>query len=170
LFPRLAIVNVCAVLAVILADKSFAQSEVRFSHGEHDTSSPIEILSDSVEFDNKIGFVNFLGDVEAVQDELTITSLELHANYGPQDEDTAGRTVEIVEALGNVVITRGLDRAESDRAIYVIEDAEITMIGNVLVTQPAGTVRGSQMTLDLNSGLGVFVGRVRATFYPVTND
>lgn len=168
--PRLAIVNCCAVVTALLAGKSFAQSEVRFSHGGHDNSSPIEILSDGVEFDNETGFVNFLGDVEAVQDELTITSSELHANYGPQDEDTTSRTVKIVEALGNVVITRGLDRAESDRAIYVIENAEITMIGNVLVTQPAGTVRGSQMTLDLNSGVGVFAGRVRATFYPATNE
>lgn len=139
-----------------------AQTAVGFGGTAHDASQPIEVTSDSLSVDQTTGNAVFSGNVIIVQGELRMAAGEVSVVYG------AGETQQVqeVRASGGVLLTRGLDAAEGNEALYSVETATVLLTGDVLVTQGQTTIAGDRLNIDLNTGNGTVEGRVRTILQP----
>jgi lipopolysaccharide export system protein LptA len=121
-----------------------------------DTSESIEISSDNgIEIDNKRNVVTFIGNVEAVKDDINIKCQRLELFYenlsGNNDSGGEGKAkiLEIV-AMEDVRISRpdgGIATAE--KAVYNKKDEKVVLTGNPAVKQDTGLVEGCIITLFL---------------------
>jgi lipopolysaccharide export system protein LptA len=89
----------------------------------------------------------------------------------------AGENAQItkIEATGEVVITSDKDQTTtSDWAIYDLPAQQVTVGGNVVLTQGENVLKGDKLVIDLktgesrfeNSGNDAAGGRIRALFMP----
>jgi lipopolysaccharide assembly outer membrane protein LptD (OstA) len=89
----------------------------------------------------------------------------------------AGENAQItkIEAKGDVVITSDKDQTTtSDWAIYDLPAQQVTVGGNVVLTQGENVLKGDRLVIDLttgesrfeNSGNDAAGGRIRALFMP----
>lgn len=146
----------------LCAAPAAAQVEVGFGGTPHDSSLPIEILSDSLRMEQETGLAIFSGNVLAVQGDLRIAAQEIRVTYSPE---IAGQSRNVTEVLatGGVTINRGAEAAEGARARYVVAENLLELAGNVLVTQSSGAIAGQRLVIDVATGRGVVEGRVRTT-------
>ena len=157
-----------ATLAAFLcfASTAVAQIQVGFGGTAHNSSDPIEITSDSLAVDQENGTATFSGNVIVVQGDLRMAAEEIAVVY---DLDEQGNTQDVREVIGSggVLITRGTEAAEGERALYQVAEDLLTMNGNVLVTQGTGAVSGDRLVVNMLTGEGaVDGGRVRTVLQP----
>jgi len=157
-----------ATLAAFLcfASAAVAQIQVGFGGTAHNSSDPIEITSDSLAVDQENGTATFSGNVIVVQGDLRMAAEEIAVVY---DLDEQGNTQDVREVIGSggVLITRGTEAAEGERALYQVAEDLLTMNGNVLVTQGTGAVSGDRLVVNMLTGEGtVDGGRVRTVLQP----
>lgn len=149
---------VLVTLLLAFAGSAAAQVAVGFGGVAHDSSQPVEAISDSLTIDQTTGRAVFLGNVIIVQGDLRMAAERVEVIYSEVDGQ---RNVDEVIATGGVLITRGEDAAEGDEAHYDIAAALLTMSGDVLVTQGSTTIAGDTMLIDMTTGNGTVDGRVR---------
>ena len=70
--------------------------------------------------------------------------------------------IQRTDASGDVVVTRGTDRARGDVAIYDLNTRIITMLGNAQLNQGSNRLSGGRLVMDLNSGRSTVDGRAAA--------
>ena len=102
----------------------------------------------------------------AVQGDLRMAAAEILVVYNLDDQ---GNTQDVREVIGSgsVLITRGTEAAEGDRAVYEVAEDLLTMTGEVLVTQGTGAVSGERLVVNMLTGVGaVDGGRVRTVLQP----
>ncbi len=170
-----------AGVAIMLASTGVAHSaDTPFGGLKHDSSQPIEIVSDSLEVSQADQIAVFSGSVEAKQGTMVLTSDRLDV-YFDQDSDgsqSAGAAedetgaIRRVVAVGSVFLTNGAESAKGERADYDVETGKIKMTGDVILTQGANAIRGEVLNIDLNTGFGKVEGsgggRVQSVFQPGT--
>ena len=167
------------------------------------SNEPIDIESDVLVVHDKEKYATFKGNVKAVQGTTILRAKELNVHYvggdkltpGPKKEggETAtapatkvadaqgggasGDNAQItkIEAKGEVVITSDKDQTTtSDWAIYDLPAQQVTVGGNVVLTQGENVLKGDRLVIDLttgesrfeNSGNDAAGGRIRALFMP----
>lgn len=135
-----------------------AQVNIGFGGETHDASAPVEITANGLDIDRETGRAVFSGNVVIVQGNLRMAAAEVVVNYGGQAEQ---QRVQSVTASGGVLVTRGEDAAEGERAEYSVTGAELLISGNVLLTQGPTTLAGDRLSVDMRSGSGAITGRVR---------
>ena len=69
--------------------------------------------------------------------------------------------ISAVIAVGNVTFVNGAEAAEAQRAEYTLATNEIVMTGDVLVTQGRSALSGQKMVVNLETGKGEMIGRVK---------
>lgn len=121
----------------------------------HDTRAPVSFDAGSIDFDDNANRVVLTGGVIVSQAGLTVRSQRMLANY----TDDGALDVERITANGNVVVTRGNERASGDVAIYDFSRRIITMAGNVELSRGGDVLRGGRLVIDLASGLSSVDGR-----------
>ena len=152
--PRLA-----AALAALLAmapAPSGAQ-DVPFGQAP-EPGAPVEVAAETLSIDRATGTAVFEGGVVVGQGPLRLEALRVEVEYA---ED---RRVASLRASGGVTLVSGEDAAEAERADYAVEAGEITLTGEVLLTQggPGGAaLSADRLRVDLGSGRAVLDGRVR---------
>ncbi len=151
----------CLVLVSTL--HAAAQMAVGFGGVPHDPTQQIEVTSDSLRVDQTTGNAVFSGNVIVIQGDLRMAAEEISILYA--DTDGAQEIREVI-ATGGVMMTRGEDAAEGERADYTVSDAMVVLSGNVLITQGRTTVAGDRLNIDLNTGNGTVEGRVRTILQP----
>lgn len=121
-----------------------------------DATESIEISSDNgFEIDNKRHVVTFIGNVEAVKDDINIKCqrLELfYENLSGNNDTEVEDNVKILEivAMEDVRISRpdgGLATAE--KAVYNKKDEKVVLTGNPAVKEDTGLIEGCIITLLL---------------------
>jgi lipopolysaccharide export system protein LptA len=153
---------------------------------------PLDIEAESLEVDDKSKLATFRGQVVARQGDFTLRAAEMIVTYTPQTTQTAeagpatasaagfgtgGAEVTRVEAKGGVDITSKNDQhSQSQWAIFEVKKQQVTIGGNVTVTQGKNVLKGERMVIDLTTGLtrmdaqtgapGAKPGRMRAIFTP----
>ncbi len=155
-----------------------AQSGI-FAEGGHDTQQPIEITSDSLEVKQEQQVAIFLGNVDAKQGTLTLTSQRLEVHYTSEETEDGGSSESIssMKASGNVIVTSPTEQAEGEWADYDVVDRVITLHDNVLLTQGKNTLCGASLDMDLDTGRSFLKGactrsakntggRVQGVFFP----
>lgn len=127
-----------------------------FSGFSHDSSQPVEVAADSLEVQNERNMAIFRGSVDVRQGDVRMTANELRVTYvgggGAPAAGAGGGGVERIVAIGDVVITNGVEIAQADRADYEVSAGEIVLVGDVLLIQDGGAIRADTLTIDLASG------------------
>ena len=135
-----------------------------------DPSAPVAIAADALELNETSNVAIFRGDVVTEQGETTIRSAELHANYtgsaglsAATQPRTAGAAsggeaakVTRIQARGKVVVTsKGGQKATGDWADFDTTANNVTLGGDVVLSQGRNVVRGNRLVVDLLTGEAV---------------
>jgi lipopolysaccharide export system protein LptA len=137
-----------------------------FSQGlQHDSTLPIEITADSLEVMQDQQVATFLGNVDAVQGDLVLTSDQLRVHYRGSSEAagvTAG-SIRRIEAMGNVFMSSPEETAQGEFGVYDVDGALLTLEGSVVLTRDENVVRGERLEIDLVTGRSQMFAAVPST-------
>jgi len=127
-----------------------------------DRSSPISIKSQNLEATDVDGArrLVFSGDVNVVQNDITLTSNRLTADY-PKGSSEPSRLV----AQGAVRVIQGGQEARCDNGTYQRAEKRLTCCGNAELRDGASRVRGKCIEFDLGSQT-VHVEEATVNFVP----
>ncbi|WP_085835325.1 lipopolysaccharide transport periplasmic protein LptA [Aquimixticola soesokkakensis] len=150
-----------AVVAFLLLCSGAQAQQIAFGGLQQDPTAPVEVTADSLAVDQATGLATFSGNVLIGQGEMRMSAAQVVVVYGTTSEE-----IERLEASGGVTLATPSDAAEADSASYTIASGEVTLTGNVLVTQGANTIAAERMVIDLTAGTGRMDGRVKTTFTP----
>lgn len=151
-----------AILLLILPlQAAAAGTDVAFGGLQTDTALPVKVTADQLSVNQKDGTAIFKGNVIVTQGTMTLKSATMHVLYAPDHKSIAKMTAE-----GGVELVAGTDAASSKTAEYLPDTGDLTMLGDVLMTQGPSAMSGQSLKLDLKTGLGTMEGRVTTTFTP----
>ena len=145
-----------AILALLAAAPAAAQG-VPFGDAP-DPGAPVEVASETLSIDRATGTAVFEGGVVVGQGALRLQAERVEVEYA---ED---RRIASLTATGGVTLVSGSDAAEAERAVYAVEAGEITLTGDVLLTQGGeggAALSAERLRVDLGTGEAVLDGRVR---------
>ena len=123
----------------------------------YDTSLPIEITADSLEVQQEQQIAIFRGNVDAVQGEISLKADELTVHYragGGNETNSVSRIV----AEGNVLLTSPTETARGERGVYNVDEDTIELTGSVVLTRGTNILTGSQLELNLVTGMSRMIG------------
>ena len=152
-----------AVGLTTMPPASAQTATVGFGAGNFDNSAPVEVAADSLEVDQATGRATLTGNVVIAQGELRLSANIVTVDYAITD---GTRTIERLNATGDVLIVAGEDAAEGQEAVYTLGTSDIQLSGDVVVTQAGNTLAGDRLSINLDSGAGTVTGRVRTTLQP----
>ena len=155
----IALVTFCFALSG-MTDMGQAQTNLAFGTIQQDTSLPVEVTADSLSVNQTDGTAIFTGSVVIIQGEMRLAAPRVLVVYA-QATDAREARIARLEATGGVTLVSGPDAAEAERADYNVDDGEVVMLGNVLLTQGASALTSDRMTVDLENGTAQMDGQVR---------
>ncbi len=137
---------------------------------------PVDIEADVLEVDDKKKTAVFKGNVSATQGDVNLKSKEIYVTYTSSGNKTAGTTnsdaapigggngeITRIDAKGDVFVTtkpkeetQKPQQAKSDWAIFDVKKQQITLGGDVVLSQGENIIRGSRLVVDLTTGLSRF--------------
>jgi lipopolysaccharide export system protein LptA len=194
-----------AAILLFAAPASAQTMSNSFGGLSQSSDEPIDIESDILVVQDKQKIATFKGNVKAVQGTTTLRAKELQVHYVGGDKLNPGAKKESktasaepaeanpksgesdpnakitkIEARGEVVITSEDDQTTtSDWALYDLPSQQVTVGGNVVLTQGKNVLKGDRLVIDLKTGESRFEntgntaaggGRIRALFMPKRAD
>lgn len=153
---RLALIALfCAVTLPVVAQ------QIEFTGLKQDSSLPVEVTSDTLSVDQSTGVAIFDGKVVAIQGDMTINAATARV-----ENKSDGSGIDKIHFSGGVTFHSPTEAAEAEDAVYTVDQGEVVMTGNVLLTQGPTTIAGQKLVYDLQKGTGQMQGRVQTTFVP----
>lgn len=129
-----------------------------------DTTAPIEISADTLEVLQADQVAIFSGNVDALQGDLRLQAAELRVHY--DSGSGTGGEISRLDANGAVHVSSAGETARGDHAIYNVLEEQVTMEGNVVLTQGENVIQGNRLTIDLTTGRSRIEGGVPGTVDP----
>jgi lipopolysaccharide export system protein LptA len=149
---------------------------------------PVKIESNALEVRDKSHQATFIGNVKLTQGETVLQCKTLVIFYEDNSAPAAskkggataqkggagggpsGQQIKRAEAKGDVLVTQKDQTAKGDNGVFDVKTNNITLTGNVVVTQGTNVLRGERMTVDLNTGVTRVESskRVEGLFNPST--
>jgi lipopolysaccharide export system protein LptA len=123
----------------------------------HNSNAPIDVQADRIEVQDRADRAIFLGNVHAVQAELTLDTPRLTVAYSGGQANTNPQ-IRRLDAAGGVTVKSPSETARGDFGIYDLDRKLITLIGNVQLNREQNQVNGSRLVIDLESGRAVVDG------------
>ena len=99
--------------------------------------------------------------VVATQGGLKLQAETVRVNYSADQ-----KAVQSLHAEGGVTVAAGTEAASAAVADYLPATGDLTMLGNVLLTQGQSAIAGEKLVMSLVTGIGTMEGRVTTTFVP----
>jgi len=127
----------------------------------NDRNEPISFSSDSLFFNEKTGTSEMKGNVNISQGETSLSSLYAEISF-----DVNTNELERFFATGNVVLKSGNDIAMGDEAVYDFIKNELTLLGDVFLSQAGNTVKAEKAVINIETGSASMTGRVKTTLLP----
>lgn len=121
----------------------------------HDSSAPVDFSADRIEVQDRADRVVVSGNVAVSQAGLRLTAQRVTVAY----HQAGSVAIDRMDASGEVVVTRGDERASGAVAIYDLNRKLITMVGNVQLNQGSNRLSGQRLVMDLASGRSTVDGR-----------
>ncbi len=138
-------------LSLFLAAPAIAQEGFLGQMGEPiDTTQPIEVAADALEVIQSEQVAVFSGNVDAIQGDMRLQADLLRVHYASGSGSSGDITR--LDAEGNVHVSSARETARGDTAVYNVLNEEVTMNGNVVLTQGENVIQGDALTIDLASG------------------
>jgi lipopolysaccharide export system protein LptA len=126
--------------------------------------SPVNINSDSLEYDNSANRILFNGNVVARQSDILMFADKMDVLYNDEGE------IRTIASQGNVKVIQGERIATGDKIIFFKQEQKIIVTGNPRVWQGDNVIQGKKITVFLKEDRSVIEGgpdgRVNATIYP----
>ncbi|MEM6904717.1 MAG: lipopolysaccharide transport periplasmic protein LptA [Pseudomonadota bacterium] len=160
------VMRIACVIGLLAWNAQAQDTDGPFGGFKHDSSAPIEITADSLEVRQADQIAVFDGNVVAGQGTLRLTADRVEALLKPEDERDETGAIERIDATGNVFLSNGAETAQGATGTYNVRTGIVTMDGNVVLTQGGNAISGSALRIDLNTGVGRIVGRVKTIFTP----
>lgn len=152
-----------AGLALLVSAGAAAAQGVNL--GGHDSGAPISVTADAFtgDFQTKVG--TYTGNVVVSQG-----NFKLHADQ-VEVAVAKGKPDKII-AAGHVLFDAPSGTASGSKGVYALNARTITLTGDVILTKDKNVMRGTRLTVDLDSGKatlgakGMAGGRVQGLFTP----
>ncbi len=136
--------------------------------------APIEIASDALEVLQNEHKAIFTGNVIATQGTTNMRANTMTVFYresggsesAPAAQDAAGamgKGIYRIDSDGNVIFTTPTETAQGDKAIYMVDDDTIDLLGNVCLTRDQNVLKGTKLVYNLKTGRSVLTGGVSGT-------
>jgi lipopolysaccharide export system protein LptA len=122
---------------------------------KHDNNAPIGISSDSFQADLNAKTGTYSGNVVVTQGDMKLraNTVRISTTNGKADKVTANGGV-VVDSPASGTVT-------GDNGVYAVMTRIVTMSGNVVLKKGKDVMRGSQLTVNLNTGQAVLGGGAR---------
>lgn len=151
--------------ALILAASPAVAQDTAFGGMRADITAPVEVAADSLSVNQADGSAVFTGNVVIGQGEMRLSADSVTVVYGEGGQSR----IRSLEASGNVTLVSGPDAAEAQAASYDVETGNVTLTGDVVLTQGQNVLTGDRMEVNLGSGTAQVQGRVRSVLQPGGN-
>jgi lipopolysaccharide export system protein LptA len=159
----LAVLCEMAVLCLCCAPSMAQAPESSFSA---DVGKSLEIKADSMERDEKNRPTVFRGNALATLGDIGMTSQEIHLTYDAISDETAGKDAASMPSLnevrgditqidvrGDVLVTiMRRYQAKSDVATIDVKKQQLTIGGEVVLSQGEHLIRGRELIFDFATG------------------
>jgi lipopolysaccharide export system protein LptA len=123
----------------------------------HDSTAPITVTSDQVDYDTNGKTGTFVGHVLVTQEDDKMRSDQVRVVAG------ADGKVDRMYATGNVVLNSlAGETATGDSGVYSVGPRIVEMTGNVVLLKGKDVIRGSHLTVSLDTGKAVLTNDARA--------
>ena len=139
-----------ALLLVPLATAAAAQGTSALKG--HDSNAPIDIASDRIEVQDQAQRATWVGNVHAVQGDMTMDAARMTVAYRRGAAPGADPEIQRIDASGGVTVISPSERAHGSFGIYDLDRRLITLIGGVTLTRAGNTVNGARMVINLDTG------------------
>ncbi|MDO9488901.1 MAG: LptA/OstA family protein [Sphingomonadaceae bacterium] len=146
-----------AVTTLALAAPAASQSGLGSSAlARHDTKAPIDIDAARIEVRDQESQAIFSGNVTVRQAQMTLQASQLRVFY----EKARGDDLAIlrIDAEGGVTMVSPSERVRGSYGVYDVEDRQLTIIGNVVLTRGGSVLRGQRLAIDLENGRSTLDG------------
>ena len=144
------------MLALCCATPGFAADGAKSVLGKHDTSAPIVVNADKQDFDLNAKSVTYTGNVIVTQGDIKIHSnaMKITSTSGKADKIYADGKVLLDSPAAGI--------ASGDNAVYDVVPHTVTLSGHVVLAKAGkATMRGAQLTVNLDTGLATLGGAAR---------
>lgn len=150
----LLLASVAAALALPAA--AGAQGLGSSALARHDTKAPIDIDAARIEVRDRDSQAIFSGNVVVRQAQMTLQASQLRVFY----EKAKGEDLAIlrIDAEGGVTMVSPSERVRGSYGVYDVEDRQLTIIGNVVLTRGDSVLRGQRLAIDLENGRSTLDG------------
>ncbi len=156
------------LFVVALAGPGFAQgTRVAFGGFSQDPTLPVEITADKLEINQADGTATFRGNVVIGQGQMRLSAAMARVEY-KTGGDVTGEIRRMVLS-GGVTLVNGAEAAESESAVYTIDDGQIVLSGGVILTQGRNALSADRLIVNLTTGTGLMEGRVKTILQPENN-
>lgn len=152
-------------IALLFAAAPAAAQNVAFGGVKADTSAPVEVAADQLSVDQVDGSAVFTGNVVIGQGEMRLSADKVTVDYAEGDQSR----IQTLRAEGGVTLVSGADAAEAGEAVYDVGSGNVTLTGDVVLTQGRNVLTGDRMTVNLATGTAQVDGRVRSILQPANN-
>ena len=147
------------VVALHIAAPALAQTDVRLGGLSADPGAPVEVTADSLNVSRADGTAVFSGNVLIGQGSLHLSAAEVQVVYAEATGNVAS-----FRATGGVTVATPTEAAEAQEADYDLTTGQLTLTGDVLLTQGASALSAQRMVIDVGTGNARMDGRVRTVF------
>lgn len=151
--------------ALTLAAPPVVAQDTAFGGMQADITAPVEVAADTLSVNQANGSAVFSGNVVIGQGAMRLSADSVTVVYG----DGGQSRIRSLEATGNVTLVSGPDAAEARAATYDVESGDVTLTGDVVLTQGENVLTGERMKVNLASGTARVDGRVRSVLQPGGN-
>lgn len=145
------------LLALLTAQPAMAQtSSVKAPSlaGKHDANAPINVSADKFLADSNAKTGTWSGNVLVVQGDMRMRANSVRLNVVGKDNKP-----DKILASGNVVVdSPNSGTVTGDNGVYDVVARTVTMTGKVVLTRQKDVMRGSQLTVNLETGVATLGG------------
>ena len=148
---------------------------------EADSTEPVEITADKLEWMDNERVAIASGDADAVQGRYRLYADVLTAylaERGAGEESDTANEIQRIEADGNVRFVTPEDVVTGTSGTYDVANRIVHMEGGVVLTQGENVAHGDRLEMNLDTGVSTLTasasapggGRVSALFVPEGDD
>ncbi len=141
---------ISALLLMICAQPALSQISAL---KDHDVKEPVDISADKLEVRQKENIAVFVGNVQVVQGDMTMTSDRINVYYEAGEEKELSSSITRLDAAGNVRVKSPTEEITSSWAVYDLSEGIITLGDRVVLKTEDGVLKGKKLRLNLDSGV-----------------
>lgn len=135
---------------------------------------PIDVSADRSQLSTTDNTLRYTGDVEVRQGNSILQADIVTVTFKPSNKETADSALgqnlgdpDKIIAEGNVYYATPSEKARGKKGVYSVDNDQIVLTGDVIVTQGKNILTGQSLTLRPSEGLSILEGgRVRTLIVP----